>query len=362
MKLWMVVIMAGLSGVYTHAQEESSVDFPINGTMEFTGMLGNRSVLVELTNSEVGLNGRYKVLKQGKIIPLEGVIDPQHGYAIELEEGAREGNRPRPLWRAVYRHDSIVGKWQGVMGKKTYPIRLGRKKAQDPILNFKRMKEDTVVYSIPKDTSSTHFTYRYDYVRARGTSALAQWMNKKIQDAHRPMADRKEQSENYRESLRETEHPEYAFWNWDYDNEVHEYYQENGYLIFESSGYQYYGGAHGLSWIIYDTYDLQNQKKVELSDIMRVDSTQVKALLVQQFRKDYEVKEKESLKDFGLFENEIPLNRNFSFNDWGLTFTYNQYEIGPYVMGIMDVFIPWEELMPYLKPDFIKRMALPVED
>lgn len=357
MKLGLMILLAGwVSRAHIYAQELRA-GFPINTTIEFTGTVGDRPVRVELTHSEVGLNGRYKVLENGKIISLEGVIDPQHAYAIELEEGPQEEDHPRPLWRAVYRHDSIVGKRRGI-DKKEYSVRLGRRKAKKSLLSFRSIQEDTVVYSLPKDTNSTKFTYVYDYLQARGSSVLASWMNKELKESLMPVDDKEKQVKNYQESLEEIGHAEYASWNWDYEQEIQEYYQDNGYLVLESNGYQYYGGAHGLSWNLFTSYDLRNKKKLELSDIVKIDSTQFKTLLERQFRKNYQVEEEQHLKDFGLFENEIAPNTNFSFNDWGLTFTYNQYEIGPYVLGIMEVFIPWEELAPYLRSDFARRMAL----
>src|SRR5699024_5561344 len=98
-------------GITSSTFAQQTPRFPLNTSMEFTGTIAGQPVLVELTDTENGLNGRYKYLKIGEIIPLDGVIDPQRNNRIELKEGNQNGNTPRPIWRAVYRHDSIVGKW-----------------------------------------------------------------------------------------------------------------------------------------------------------------------------------------------------------------------------------------------------------
>lgn len=45
-----------------------------------------------------------------------------------------------------------------------------------------------------------------------------------------------------------------------------------------------------------------------------------------------------------LFTREIGPNGNFSISEDGVTYIYNQYEIGPYAMGIIRVTVPWDEL------------------
>ncbi len=84
MRKWIIIIgeLALLLGnQYGYAQAKKG-DFPVNTEIEFAGTITEQSVLVELTDTENGLTGRYKYLKIGKIISLKGVIDPQHNYAI----------------------------------------------------------------------------------------------------------------------------------------------------------------------------------------------------------------------------------------------------------------------------------------
>lgn len=45
-----------------------------------------------------------------------------------------------------------------------------------------------------------------------------------------------------------------------------------------------------------------------------------------------------------LFTQEIGPNGNFTAGEEGVTYIYNQYEIGPYAMGIIRVTLPWEDI------------------
>ena len=48
-------------------------------------------------------------------------------------------------------------------------------------------------------------------------------------------------------------------------------------------------------------------------------------------------------------QKNIRPNGNFTISDSGVTYIYNQYEIGPYVMGTIKVTVPWDELEDLLQ-------------
>jgi len=50
-------------------------------------------------------------------------------------------------------------------------------------------------------------------------------------------------------------------------------------------------------------------------------------------------------------------NKNFYFNDKGLAFMYNPYEVASYAQGQIVVFIPFNELKSYLVPAFAERIG-----
>ena len=50
-----------------------------------------------------------------------------------------------------------------------------------------------------------------------------------------------------------------------------------------------------------------------------------------------------------LTTEDIQPNGNFRITEAGITYIYNQYEIGPYVLGAVEVTIPWSELKDLLR-------------
>ena len=117
--------------------------------------------------------------------------------------------------------------------------------------------------------------------------------------------------------------------------------------------YAYTGGAHGNYGSEFKVLDLTNNKVLELHDILTDDGiATLQPKLEVSFRKQFNLRAGDSLTEGGLFENKIEPNDNICVTGSGLEFVYNPYEIGPYVMGEIDIFIPFTELTQYLKPDF----------
>jgi hypothetical protein len=45
-----------------------------------------------------------------------------------------------------------------------------------------------------------------------------------------------------------------------------------------------------------------------------------------------------------IFDANISPSDNFYVTSEGITYVYQQYEIGPYALGLVEVLIPWSEL------------------
>ncbi|NLY25603.1 MAG: DUF3298 domain-containing protein, partial [Bacteroidales bacterium] len=69
---------------------------------------------------------------------------------------------------------------------------------------------------------------------------------------------------------------------------------------------------------------------------------------------EYNVDEPDSLLMRGFFtiEDIVP-NNNFWLNDEGIHYTYNQYEIASYSMGVINVTVPYSDLTDILLPETI---------
>lgn len=127
------------------------------------------------------------------------------------------------------------------------------------------------------------------------------------------------------------------------------------YITYNSSSYVYLAGAHGSSFdqsfnIVKATGKLLEQT---------VDTTQLKKLqpilrkgvisYLNEYNKEDPVTDK-TLNGYLFIENGIiPLPGNTPYLDKdGLHFVYQQYEIGPYAMGIITFTVPYAKIKPYL--------------
>lgn len=130
-------------------------------------------------------------------------------------------------------------------------------------------------------------------------------------------------------------------------------YQSPRLLTIADYSYGYSGGAHGMYGMHCWSVATNSNKKLALQDILNNKGVAALPQLLQKYFKiGYALKPSQPLTDGGLFENEILPNDNFYVTGKGIGFTYNPYEIGPYVMGIIQIFIPFKELQPYMQSSF----------
>jgi len=134
-------------------------------------------------------------------------------------------------------------------------------------------------------------------------------------------------------------------------------YQSKDMLALANYSYSYTGGAHGNYGTAYSSLELAKKKKLKLDDVLTANGqTRLPLLLIKYFRKNYNLGANTSLKEAGLFEEKIKPNNNFYVTGKGIGFSYSPYEIGPYAMGEINIFIPFSELRKSLQPAFQKLL------
>ena len=146
-------------------------------------------------------------------------------------------------------------------------------------------------------------------------------------------------------------------YNLDEDDKMLIAFQSTKILTLAFTNYAYTGGAHGNYGTSYTSVDLTSNKVLTLDNVITdAGKRQLRKLLEKNFRLQQNLKPTDSLSDGGLFENKIEPNKNFYITAKGIGFCYNPYEIGPYAMGEIDIFIPFTDLKNYLKDSFKKLM------
>lgn len=108
------------------------------------------------------------------------------------------------------------------------------------------------------------------------------------------------------------------------------------------TSYMNTGGAHGSLKISFLNFNASTGNLIPRQKLI-TDSEAIKKIALPYF--------KEATKDKDIFESELEtfkLPENIGYNDEGIVFLYNAYEIAPYSTGIIEFEIPFNEIESYL--------------
>lgn len=120
------------------------------------------------------------------------------------------------------------------------------------------------------------------------------------------------------------------------------------------NSYMFTGGAHGNSYVSNNLFSKETGEQLNLKDFIS-DVPKLTKIAEKYFRQTVEIKATDDLEEAGFwFTKGFELNGNFYFENNKMIFVYNQYEIGPYSMGIIFVEIPVREIKSLIKLD-LKR-------
>lgn len=128
--------------------------------------------------------------------------------------------------------------------------------------------------------------------------------------------------------------------------------QDSTLITLELSGYEFKGGAHGLTLTRFINWDTRQHKNLQLNDVF-VEGYEPKlnAIAEKVFRKEELLSDSASLsQDYFFKGGKFSLNNNFSFTPLGIRFLYNVYEIKPYAAGQTSIEIPYNQLKKLLRP------------
>lgn len=143
-------------------------------------------------------------------------------------------------------------------------------------------------------------------------------------------------------------------WYWYYLNLSNKVMFQNKKLLSNAVEYSdYTGGAHGSYMITYTNIDLEELVTISEEDIFAPDYQKpLAAIIVKRLMIQNNVNTPEDLLSVGFFDiDDIFPNNNFWLNDEGIHYAFNQYEIAPYVMGVIEVDIPFEDIEALLKSE-----------
>jgi len=123
-------------------------------------------------------------------------------------------------------------------------------------------------------------------------------------------------------------------------------------VVLNSSSYL--GGAHGSAAQHYYNFDLKEQKQVKLEDLLRPQQKATLEKLAHEAFKTW-VTDSKLADNVADYEQAWPfkLSNNFLLGEQGLILQYGEYEIGPYVVGLPRLVIPYDQLQDVLKEEYL---------
>lgn len=130
-------------------------------------------------------------------------------------------------------------------------------------------------------------------------------------------------------------------------------YQKN-LLVYRTRYEEYTGGAHGIYMTSFINFDLRTLTPIHLSDLFADDYEEALTdLLWNQLMADNHVATRQELEDLGYGSTgDLTPTENFYIGREGITFYYNVYDIAPYVMGAIEISLPYEIMSHLLKDEF----------
>lgn len=129
-------------------------------------------------------------------------------------------------------------------------------------------------------------------------------------------------------------------------------------VVLNSSSYL--GGAHGSTAQRYYNFDLKNQKQVQLNDLLLPKQKAKLDKLAHDAFKTWVIDSKLA-NTADEYEQAWPfqVTDNYFLGEQGLILQYGEYEIGPYVVGLPRLVIPFDQLQDVLKPQYLPKVETP---
>lgn len=135
-------------------------------------------------------------------------------------------------------------------------------------------------------------------------------------------------------------------------------FYEKSLLVYRIDFNEYTGGAHGMYTSTFLNFDLKNIHQLVLDDIF-VGNYQdtLSNLLWNQLMADQKAKTRTELEDMGYGSTgDLIPTENFYLSNEGITFYYNVYEFTPYVMGAVEITLPYAAIERIMKSSALAIM------
>lgn len=289
----------------------------------------------------------------GKSLPVSGSIDGNNNMEFKEFGGNTEGSS----FRGILNDGLITGEWVSAGTGKALPFELKETYPEGTIAFFVHHLEEEGKLLETSTSPAARIDLTLLLPKPYANAAPVDSVNAVIYREFFGMdsttgdpATLLEKSKdmffsNYRKANADLYQEGASSFNWLKLKSVRIQYNENQILSLEFYDHGYTGGAHGLSISKFIIIDLNDGHRLSLDEIFRPDyRNDLRDILNAQVRKQYDIANNTDLRDAGFWVESFDPSENFYLNKDGLGFYYNQYEVAPFAMGPVDIFIPYNKL------------------
>ncbi|GAA4201250.1 hypothetical protein GCM10022289_14330 [Pedobacter jeongneungensis] len=337
------------------------------------GTIAGKKVVMHLQKVNDDVSGSYYYdgswlnLSTDTLIGKDSIVLTEYSYY----ESYFTQDFKSPHLALKWNGNGFNGTWESGDKAKKFPIVL-TEKYPDGSYQFNAGIYDDSVKAFASQPKSPAAQISFEYLESKNTDESSTWLNTQLKKmlglgsqvalttgfkniAAGYFKDYKAQAAEQSKNGRDDDFQ--AWLNYTNNSQQSVSYNDNGYVVIDFLADAYTGGAHGNYSSVMYCLDVKNKKQMVLGDIVKIDSNTLQGILERNLRKEYNIKAKDALSSV-LFDDFIKPNNNFYFNNNGIAFMYNPYEVASYAQGQIVVFIPYADLKTYLVPAFAKRMGI----
>lgn len=337
------------------------------------GTIAGKPVVMNLQklNGEIDGNyyheGAWLNLSTDTIIGKDSIVLAENSYNASYF--SPDSKEPRLMLK--WNGRGFQGNWQNGKGDKTAPVVLSEKYPEGSYRFTTGSFQDSVKAYAGKSNSPTA-QISFEYLKAVSDNDAGKWLDNELKkisglafgnDRNKGFkviaADYfKDYQTQFAEQKKDRQNDDFEGWmNYTDNTQQSVLYNDHGFVVIDFLADAYTGGAHGNYGSTMYCLDVQNKKRMILDDVVKIDSNNLQKMLERNLRIQYNIKPQDQISSV-LFDNFLKPNKNFYFNEKGLAFMYNPYEVASYAQGQIVVYIPFTELKSYMNPAFKERMGI----
>ena len=322
------------------------------GIRRYTGRVGRYPVVMELTFSDTITMGTYYYQRHGQSLDLKAARDTP-GKPLLLREVI--GDSLLATWQATQPAGPVLsGTWQSADGKRQLPFALQEDYNGAVRYTFEQFESSgeqaaDSVECMRAGDNTVELTMEVVHLLDMASSKALQQVQQQILPA--PYPQLQAYVDKWIADGGDCSTIEKSSWVT---------YNANNLLsvtLFEQV--YHFGAAHPTHQSTPLTFDLRTGKQLRLQDLLRPGYEQpLRQLLTKRLQKDplygefYRDEGGEAGQPFELWQNEelVPLpHGGFQLTPAGVEFTWQEYEIGPYVIGPQTVEVSYADMRPLMR-------------